>query len=150
MTIRVWKFVIEFYFQQPSTKYDWDDFRVKVFTKDKGAELRRKLIVKNIHATSEAEFIELKHVCLNMNALLTSRAIADAAFQKLFEYFSGLKQYLHQFFVYQKLKARFKQSESVLLTRQGKRGQCTPGILQFGRGQDSHPRETRATQFGIR
>lgn len=103
--------MIEYYFQQPSTKYDWDDFRRKVFKKDQGKELQRRMIVKNIHATSKVEFIELKHVILHMNALIQSKNVDLPTFSKLLEFFMQLKQYLYDFFIYNRIKQDLQEGK---------------------------------------
>ena len=106
---------MEYYFQQPSTKYDWDDFQKKVFKRNQGKELQRKMIVKNIHSTSEFECIELKHVCLHMNTLLQSKIIREHDFKKLQEYFQNLKNYLYDYFIYKKIKAKYAESNLTFL-----------------------------------
>lgn len=100
---------MEYYFKQPSTKYDWDDFRRKVFKKDNGKELQRRLIIKNIHSTTQVEFIELKHVILHMNALIQSNNVNEPCFSKLLEFFMQLKSYLYEFFIYKKIKENFNE-----------------------------------------
>jgi len=95
---------MEYYFQQPSTKYHWDDFHKKIFKKDQGKELKRKMIIKNIHSTSELEYIELKHVCLHMNAVIQSKNVNEPNFQRLLDVFLQLKEYLYEFFIYNKIK----------------------------------------------
>ena len=115
-------FIVEYYFQQPSTKYNWKDFRKKVFKKDDGAELRRKMIIKNLHSTTEMEYIELKHVCLHMNAVIQSRNVDEHEFKKLYEFFSEVKQYLYDYFIYHKIKEQRDQSRRFDFTnpRKGK------------------------------
>ena len=97
---------MEYYFQQPSTKYDWNDFRKKVFKKDQGKELERKMIIKNLHSTSELEYIELKPVCLHMNAVIQSNNVREPNYQKLLDSFMLLKEYLLEFFSYSQVKLR--------------------------------------------
>lgn len=104
---------MEYYFQQPSTKYDWADFQRKVFKRDSGEELRRKMIIKNIHVTSQVEYIELKHVCLHLNTLIQSGiAVKGACFDQLQEFFHYLKNYLYDYFTYSKIKAKFNESKT--------------------------------------
>lgn len=103
---------MEFYFLQPSTKYDWEDFQKKVFKRDSGEELRRKVIIKNIHATSEVEYIELKHVCLHLNGLLQADLVKGDCYRKLQEYFHHLKNYLYDYFIYIRIKDRFQNSKN--------------------------------------
>lgn len=106
---------MEFYFQQPSTKYHWQDFQKKVFLRDQAHELRRKMIIRNIHNTSKAEFIELKHVCLHMNAVVASKTFDSRAFGQLLDFFKCLKSYLQDYFFYQKLKAQRTQGRRFLI-----------------------------------
>jgi hypothetical protein len=103
-------FTLEYYFQQPSTKYNWEDFQKKAFKRNKGEELKRKMIVKNIHATTQMEYIELKHICLHMNALIQANAVVDSDYRKMYEYFTELKQYLYDYFTYCKIKERMQSS----------------------------------------
>ena len=102
---------MEYYFEQPSTKFYWDDFKKKALVKDQGNELRRKMIVKNIHATTKLEFIELKHVCLHMNALIRAKKIENNSFRNLLEFFSELKAYLQEYFIYRKIKSQISLSK---------------------------------------
>jgi hypothetical protein len=108
---RPWKFIIEYYFQQPSTKYDWNDFKKKVFVRNPGKELERKMVIKNIHSTTELEYIELKHVCLHMNACIQSNNVMDPNFRKLLDSFMLLKDYLYDYFIYQKIKAQAEEGK---------------------------------------
>ena len=104
--IRVWQFVMEYYFQQPSTKYDWSDFKKKAILKDKAKELKRRMTVKNIHNTSNGEFIELKHVILHMNALKNTGNYQNNDFYRLLEFFTLLKNYVQDYLAYIKFKSR--------------------------------------------
>ena len=67
------------------------------------------MIIKNIHATTQVEFIELKHVILHMNALIQSENVEKQIFSKLLEFFMQLKQYIYDFFIYNRIKKDFQE-----------------------------------------
>lgn len=108
---RPWKFIMEYYFQQPNTKFDWDDFRKKALSKKGATELRRKMIIRNIHASTKTDFLNLKQVCLHMNAIVRSQGLKMEAFQDLLSFFNDLRMYLQEYFIYVKVKERLFESK---------------------------------------
>ena len=109
---------MEYYFQQPSTKYDWDDFKNKTFKKDKGEELKRRMLIKNINATTKGEFLELKLVLVHMNALVNASRnsediVYDNNFMDLLKFFKNLKSYLQDYFVYEQHKEKLRNGNKL-------------------------------------
>lgn len=45
---KIWSWILEVYYNTPVTKYYWPEFKDKVFSKDNGADLKRRMIVYNI------------------------------------------------------------------------------------------------------
>lgn len=102
---------MEYYFQQPNTKFDWTDFKKKALSKKGAAELRRKMIIRNIHSSTKTDFLQLKQVCLHMNAIIRAQAIKIEAYQDLLGFFNDLRMYLQDYFIYVRVKQKLFESK---------------------------------------
>ena len=56
---KLWMWVLETFYGYPASKYYWPEFKSKAFNKDKGAELRRRMIIHKYGELSDTEKLEL-------------------------------------------------------------------------------------------
>ncbi len=56
---KMWTWILGVFFNSPPSKYYWPEFKKKVFLKDKGQELRRRMIVYNYKGLTFSEVTDL-------------------------------------------------------------------------------------------
>lgn len=59
---RLWVWVLEVFYGFPASKYYWPEFKAKAFSKDKGKELKRRMITQNLAELTDTEKLELNEL----------------------------------------------------------------------------------------
>lgn len=114
---KLWMWVLELFYGFPASKYYWPEFKSKVFTKDKGKELKRRIITYNYGEMNDTEKMELIELC-EVHKNVIKDFIKSVELSHFVEVIDLIQNYIYNFEEYIELKKKGVENMDVNSVRE--------------------------------